>query len=317
MIRLDKRMAERLLIAYAYQKYSGNTIYTVGTFLRDRVAGGPFSAELTSALEGIFQRRDWGYDVDGDEASFEGDARIVLQQMEKLREGQSFIPIIEQLCGILQAPFTRNHLGSSTIRNLRRAILLPEERAGLETRLATREMTCVGCAKRLVSGEVVTFHSDAGGGGTYSLKCALCSNPEYISCSHEGCGTVENIPARIKKYFQKGWTCAEHTTPAGATTVRLQEPDLRFVEPPQWTARVFTAAVPNTNRTITFTGEDAGIANTIPVAPTPERLRAAAQRPRTWEEIRDDLAGTNGAAGGRAMPQAEQANATEGGDIPF
>lgn len=91
------------------------------------------------------------------------------------------VDLIDQMVRALQLPHCRNVLSGESMRRLRSAILLPSEMAGLNGRLAAREMSCSQCSLPLHDRESVTILRT--GEGTQTLVCHRCVAPSQVPCA--------------------------------------------------------------------------------------------------------------------------------------
>ena len=111
--------------------------------------------------------------------------------------------LIEQIVKVLQLPFAGNTLSGKTLDQLRKALLLPDEYAGLVDRLNRRELSCAACKRTLQDGEMVSISADR---GTNLVVCGICRSPEYIRCS--GCHeTLIEVQPKMKNALAKSGVC--------------------------------------------------------------------------------------------------------------
>lgn len=88
--------------------------------------------------------------------------------------------LIDTIVRLLQLPFARNRFNGETLNNLKTALLLPDEAAGLKEKLQRQEWYCT-CGHKFESGEMGTIVSDH---RTTVMVCANCTFPTRIACGN-------------------------------------------------------------------------------------------------------------------------------------
>lgn len=103
--------------------------------------------------------------------------------------------LIDQLVEVLQMPRSRNILSGKALDSMRKALLIPSEMAGLNSRLEHRELHCVGCGRTMENGEMMTLRQE--GQHDWSTYCAACFQPTVVKYS--GDGRTVPIPQSIQR----------------------------------------------------------------------------------------------------------------------
>lgn len=132
--------------------------------------------------------------------------------------------LIDQVISLVQVTNGKNVLGGQTLNNLRAALLLPNERAKFAAQAAKREGCCGRCGKKMVSGEIATFHND--GYGPY-MACIVCIKPQFQPCSK--CGEIIEVDRGITRALGKMNACPKHGP--GEADKRAAEKDLDQPKP--------------------------------------------------------------------------------------
>lgn len=141
--------------------------------------------------------------------------------------------LIETLATYISNPYARNAIAGRNLRQLREAILLPDELARVANALR-QELSCVSCGGEFVNGEGATAFTSEGGG--MSFRCTKCYRPEVWRCVHGECrGRVgtdgalceehQGVTAAAVEAFPQGVEPAMGGIPIGAArAVRGERP---------------------------------------------------------------------------------------------
>ena len=166
--------------------------------------------------------------------------------------------LIEQIVDILRLPHARNTLSGDALKTLRKAILLPEERAKFINTTQQREMACVACGHQFEPCELTVFSHE----GFY---CNNCVRPESVVCRHCNEGT-SLIPDKMQQGLSKLGDCGcrerkrqDIPTPEPEIVTRVTPIGDTPAEPSQAAVRWSTLAqAPH----ISFIGTDVGFITT-------------------------------------------------------
>lgn len=143
--------------------------------------------------------------------------------------------LIDKIADVLQHPHTRNALSGPMLDALRKAILIPEEQAGLLDRLNKKEMSCATCGHPFVHGEMGTIQAQPRGGSV--ILCRRCLIPTQTACSGCAEGHVQ-ITKPLLTLLQKAHDCG-HAQQKKVDEQILQELQVAFDGPtvrpqPRW-----------------------------------------------------------------------------------
>ena len=108
--------------------------------------------------------------------------------------------LIELIVKTLQLPHARAALSGKALEQLKRAILLPDERAKLNEIIEAKELACIGCGRRLQRGEMMMYAGDG------QFFCHNCEIPNIVACSKCKEGVIE-LPDKLYKAYGKSKIC--------------------------------------------------------------------------------------------------------------
>ena len=97
-------------------------------------------------------------------------------------------------------PHARGVLSGKLLEQLRKAILLPDERVKLAEMVEARELCCMSCGRTLHTREMVSYV------GTGLFICHNCDVPVMVACSKCREGAVM-LPDKLYKAYQRARTC--------------------------------------------------------------------------------------------------------------
>lgn len=277
MIRLYRDFMEVVLMGLIYMRDSigDNTGAALNhTYQRYRGQGvGNTTPELTAVIRSAYDRNQC--ELTWTEIINEIAAQIHQRMGLQLKPGTGDKDLIDTIVRTIQLPHCRSMLSGEALNNLRRALLLPDELAGLNERLKAEELSCCGCGKRLATREMVTIVNDGGdrNNRAVSLLCAGCYLPEYIACAN-GKHTIA-APGNLHKNLRM-----EQAKPCAACEAERVEKE-REAE----AERNGTVAAPPDNIGLPDDVHVIGAPRHDPIyvgmdAPAPNRLREAAEQLR-------------------------------------
>lgn len=111
----------------------------------------------------------------------------LIVQIEQNDLKESDADLVDTIVRILQLPYARQMLSGEGLKQLRRAILLPEEASGLLARLEQLEKTCATCGHTFQGGELMVLKER---NTDRTFHCTKCVSIHSMAC--ERCGnTVE------------------------------------------------------------------------------------------------------------------------------
>ncbi len=121
------------------------------------------------------------------EGSLDEMATEMAQQLCQLRVDGD---LIDTMVHVLGLPHAASVLSGRTLEALRKAILLPDEIAGLRTRLAEQELHCSNCARPFVSNEMLCIVRNTTGTSP-AIYCAACRTPTVRACTN--CNSTNKV----------------------------------------------------------------------------------------------------------------------------
>lgn len=188
MIRLYREMAETLLMLLLFIKDRGVSLRDVRNYAEEnwyRVDTRNATQEETVAVVRYALESP-----SADPPTFDSLIKTLVSQLRAKVYGDSRKEgdLIDRLVRALGLPYSRNVIGGSTMDALKKALLLPEELAGLNKRLTEKEKSCGMCGHNMERGDLASIFYDGTG---YIIVCANCSTPSHLPCGY--CGT-ERIP---------------------------------------------------------------------------------------------------------------------------
>lgn len=257
LMRFYKPFVERLLMALI--------------FLRDQ--GYDMTQPISHAARGVYGNQDNLFFQLRKLATRQGEHPDIHEMIAALgalvegKEGEEHkdAELIDLVVDTLQLPYARNILAGQSVDSLRNAILLPNELAGLRTRLQAHEVSCSRCGREMVTGEVVTLVREGRGGNSfYCQRCAgIYIGTAYVACNKCNDHQVSLSPKVVKAL--RGGICGacsgkKEEEPAGPPApervFRPEEPE-RPARPRAVAGTTATGRIPvpwNTGGTGTGTG---------------------------------------------------------------
>lgn len=170
--------------------------------------------------------------------------------------------LIDMMVEVLESPYARQALTGHALRDLRRAILLPEEMSKVGDALR-KESGCASCGRPFHSGELATA---AAVNDSIAFYCVFCMYPERTPCASEKC---QNASEDLHKMLS---ALAEKTR-----KVRCPEHDPNY-KPAAQVQSILVDQGPAPEIVSTQT-------QTFVVAPQPWPIVA----PETWRELRTTI----------------------------
>ena len=142
----------------------------------------------------------------------------------QLTRGTSFgdKDLIDTIVRTIQLPFARNRFSGEVLDSLKKALLLPEEAAGLKEKLQREELSCVQCGHHFIQGEMGTISIDRRGS---VLVCGACVTPTLIPC---GSGKhVISMPRGVAKSIlrEREKACEECAIETSSSTAGTAVPE--------------------------------------------------------------------------------------------
>lgn len=130
--------------------------------------------------------------------------QFIEQSIEQLKEGndQAVPELLDVLAKILGSPYALNVLSGQYVRDLRNAILRPEEIKKLSRAIPR----CVDCGHPFVEGEIVTFQHN---GHETILLCSRCQPPQTQACSQANCDSVVPLGDIARQQISASCQCAK------------------------------------------------------------------------------------------------------------
>ena len=115
--------------------------------------------------------------------------------------------LIDAIVETLKLPFVGSVLAGNTLQSLKKAILVPDELAGLQERLAQKELHCSNCGHRFINGEMVSIHGTGTGRSNPQLYCTSCYTPGYSVCNY--CKTTKPFSKAVTKLLGRIHQCEQ------------------------------------------------------------------------------------------------------------
>lgn len=208
MFRINNKFAGKIFLTLLYWRDQFNMNPQGGNRIRESALSNWLNGELHNTKE----KPEWSrttqnvFDIMTSE-DFEFDSNKVLDDLSTQINQQANSrghesDLIETFVKILKTPRGLNILSGKTLDQLRKAILLPDELAGLKQRLQKEELHCGSCGSLLHRGEMLTLGVESGGG--VIVSCGTCIVPRLVKCWNNKEHVVELSPS-LRKSIEK--TC--------------------------------------------------------------------------------------------------------------
>lgn len=210
-----------------------NRVYTTG----DAVLGGDYDMDPPATMQDTI-----------------GTLQKVLNDIDKgkVKDGD----LIDVIVKTLQLPYARSAISGKALSDIRKALLLPSEMAGL-TALKQRELSCLSCGHKFVDGEMTTV-TQMDNGVNVGLWCTNCSRPKYVACSK--CEESTELSKPVGRALAKTkFECAKHLNERAEVKVKAKEDGPVVVN-----ARDVMELLNPADTTGVFTTEYAGRGNPVP-----------------------------------------------------
>jgi predicted RNA-binding Zn-ribbon protein involved in translation (DUF1610 family) len=205
MIRLYRQQAQRVMVGLMYLRRLGYDFRQAFEYYGNQSA--PKDPVLATALRSALQDRETTQM--GTIENFIGELAPAINADGKFQQADStLVDLIVEIC---QLPYARANLSPRTMQELRRALLLPDELAGLNDRLRRREASCMSCGHAFQMGEAATVLTGPDG---IILECMRCRLPMSVPCYASG-DCDRNVPFGTAYTANATPNCGQHTaTPA-------------------------------------------------------------------------------------------------------
>src|SRR6267154_1208203 len=238
MFRVNNKFISQIFLTLLYWRDQWDEKPQSGERIRDSASRGWASADARS--DNVQHHPGWHstvlnvFDIMGGD-DFDFDSHKLLDELstqinQKVNSrGDHDGDLIDTMVKILKSPRGLNILSGKNLDQLRKAILLPEELAGLKTKLSKNELSCGSCGRELKSGDMLTMTRDMS--GVAVISCTICSIPRFIPCPNKCENHIELSPS-LRKSIQrttetKCQTCAEKKkSKLAEPAVSVSEPDI-------------------------------------------------------------------------------------------
>src|SRR6267154_2992839 len=238
MFRVNNKFISQIFLTLLYWRDQWDEKPQSGERIRDSASRGWASANARS--DNLQHHPGWYstvlnvFDIMGGD-DFDFDSHKLLDELstqinQKVNSrGDHDGDLIDTMVKILKSPRGLNILSGKNLDQLRKAILLPEELAGLKTKLSKNELSCGSCGRELKSGDMLTMTRDMS--GVAVISCTICSIPRFIPCPNKCENHIELSPS-LRKSIQrttetKCQTCAEKKkSKLAEPAVSVSEPDI-------------------------------------------------------------------------------------------
>ena len=198
MIRLYANLAEYLLLSLLYIRTTLGSGATEGVYNNAvnywyslKYPDSPSHSKTIEVVRRMLGTRH--------RSSFE-EIDEVIESLRKSLEASSHqdytgdADLIDLIVNTLQLPHAKATLSGKLLEQLKKAILLPDERAKLTEMVEAKELACEGCGRQLQRGEMMMY----AGYGTFF--CHNCEIPNVVAC-HKCKENVATIPEKIHKAY--------------------------------------------------------------------------------------------------------------------
>lgn len=172
MVKLYRDMAANVWAGLHYAKIQGVDLHLLEAGLRNPPHEEGEARDRARFMHDLMEGPDVGTLQEIMDA-------IYIQLRDEQRDDKTNMDLIDEIVRTLGLPFCRNTLSGETINRLRKAILLPDERAGLVKRLRERSMSCSNCGHQFHNGEMGTLYYD---GREHVILCTNCHRPTQVAC---------------------------------------------------------------------------------------------------------------------------------------
>lgn len=203
MVKLLKGFVQQFLIILFYLKSRGTTWEDVLRRVQDDMPVGVETDPLSLAVHQAFA------DV--------GDGNLAFDPLDEMGKVMSSLlaskkklssDLIDSLVGAVSGPYSRNALSGPMLTAMRKALLLPDEVAGLTARLRKKELACAHCGHEYVLGEAVGIYIER---DTVSVLCSTCYFPYSMRC--RTCSGVAQFPSKLRDAMRKSTVCESCKNP--------------------------------------------------------------------------------------------------------
>lgn len=221
MIRLMNNVAERLLMCLVWVNDAELTPKQINKNAYDRYYGTKKSltgqeVQTGRVIREILDHYGLGAGPTPAEMIDIIVASLQAQHDETRKDGD----LIDLIVDTLKLQNAKNVLAGGNIDALRKAILLPSERATALETIRIREMSCSGCGRKFLDGEMTAYSTTEG------FQCFQCWNPTQLPCREPDCDASIPIPPKLVKGLDQVRKCVHHTKKPGAPDVAPTPPDI-------------------------------------------------------------------------------------------
>lgn len=184
-MRMLRTVVEQMYIHLLYSLDSGHTRramrdYAINNWRRAHTSGPWTRDRVSAALSSLRDIENLGEEWLDTGPLVDLVATQINQSSSQARGDRREGDLIDTIVNILGLNYSGSRVGGDTLRELRRAILLPEEIAKFTAKARATELFCGMCGRQLDNMESVTVYRD---GGSAAVACINCLYPERIACS--------------------------------------------------------------------------------------------------------------------------------------
>lgn len=281
MLRQYRSFFEKVFIALLYMRFRRGTSpreafqYAVDEWHPGRPSIGRFehADKLIHCARGIVENGGQQFTDDSwDGMLVEMADQLLVEEVKGPKDGT----LIDRMVRVIGLPYARNALGARVLRDLRTALLLPDEMAQLGERLEAREMSCHMCRHIFQNNEMVTLLKD---GHDVLMYCTRCHKPGIVSCTL--CEEMSvGIDKKLHKLLEQVYDCGNHVEgadkpkqiqPAAPEGIRFTPGTLRPPDARQYITggRLVTSGAAFAAGRPMFVREDSPFTTTVTLTNTP------------------------------------------------
>lgn len=193
MYRFYRRFVEQLITNLFVLRKLGWKIENINQYIID-LARATLTEEERQLLNTIQEFKIFQRGAADDETLKSLDTMISLMMDQLLGQGLPEATLLDTIVGVTGLEYGNNVLSGRTLKQLRKAILLPNEIAEFTERIKRREMHCEYCGHEFANGEMATMYHGVDGA---RIWCSSCRTPEMIACP--SCKGSMEIPQKMHK----------------------------------------------------------------------------------------------------------------------
>lgn len=226
MLRMYRQFAEQVLCALLFLRdRAGDSFGPIHEHVvvswrredgRNRFHNDGQAANLIHTVNFLTERNDFEMNL----------SEMITTLGDQIRAAQNSIgssqdkDLLDAIVRVTGLPYARNRMSGDVLESLKKALLLPDEIAGLKERLGREEMHCTTCGKKFMNGEMGSFINER---GRSSVMCTNCYHPVWIA---SGCQkhSTEITQSVIKSIIKLGQTACETCKAEAISGVQPQAP---------------------------------------------------------------------------------------------